>query len=74
MSIVELTADYVFQECRRACYHALATHGYNNPDLYLERKDNDQYMSYWGQEGKRMEAFYDLNADRVSIYELKFVS
>lgn len=74
MSIVELTADQLFQECRRACYYALTTHGYNSPDLYLERKDNDQYMSYWGQEGKRMEAFYDLNADRVSIYELKFVS
>ena len=73
MFIVELTEDQLFQECRRACYHALGTLGYNHPDLYLERKDKDHYMSYWGQDGKRMEAFYDLNDDCVSIYELKFV-
>lgn len=74
MSIFELATNQLFQECRRACYHALATHGYDNPDLYLERKNENRYMSYWGSGNKRMEVFYDLNADCVSIYELKFVS
>lgn len=74
MSIFNLAADQLNQEYRRACYYALATHGYPHPDLYFERKDSNCYMSYWGSGNRRAEVLYNTDTGDIFVYGLKFAS
>lgn len=59
---------------RKICYAQLVNSGYDCPQLFFERKMGDTYSSYWGSEDRRMEVFYNIKADELSVYELAFIS
>ena len=61
------------QTYRKMCYGQLVKSGYDCPKLFFERKTLDTYSSYWGSGDKRMEVFYNMKADELSVYELAFV-
>lgn len=62
------------QTYRKICYAQLVKIGYDCPQLFFERKIGGTYSSYWGSGDRRMEVFYDIKADELSVYELAFIS
>ena len=59
---------------RNICHAQLIANGYDCPQLFFERKTGDTYSSYWGSGCRRMEVFYEIKADKLSVYELAFIS
>lgn len=62
------------QTYRKICYAQLVKSEYVCPQLFFECKTGDTYSSYWGSGDRRMEVFYDVKADELSVYELAFIS